>query len=462
MANKVLIIDDDPDICLLMKRFLEKNGFEVDTAGNGEEAVEKLRKTMFDVALLDYKLPDYSGLEILQKLRLLHNQIQVIIITGYSDLKTAVDTLKHGAFDYVTKPLHPDEILHTIHSALDKISTNKEDLNNAKESKQRTPGKRISPDKFIAGSTDQAQTVIKHIELIAPTDMSVIIVGETGTGKEYVAREIHNKSHRHSEPFVAIDCGALPKELAGSELFGHVKGAFTGALKDKEGSFEQANGGTLFLDEIGNLSYENQIKLLRVLQERKIKRLGDVKDKAIDVRIIVASNESLKEAVKAGKFREDIYHRLNEFKIELSPLRERPSDVLLFARHFLKNANQELNKQVKDIDKEVSKKLKEHYWHGNLRELKNVIKRSVLLCRGDKITLECIPQEILEPGMLAAPENPEDQEFTDLKSVVEFAERKAILKTLQNTAYNKSRTAEILGIDRKTLYNKMKSYDIQA
>ncbi len=347
--KKILVIDDDKDICLVLSRFLSKNNFEVKQANRADEAISILKNEKFDAILCDYKLPDATGIDVLQRITILNPEAAVVIITGYSDVKTAVQTFKHGASDYVTKPLYPDEILLTIKGALEKKS---------EKLKEATPAKKVSTpvrktNNIIFGDSPQSQTVLRHVDLIAPTDMSVIITGETGTGKEYVAKAIHKKSKRKDQPFIAIDCGAIPKDLAGSELFGHMKGAFTGALNEKKGSFELANGGTLFLDEIGNLSYDNQVQLLRVLQERKIRRLGGVVEIPIDVRVIVATNENLKQSVKEGHFREDIYHRLNEFSIELSPLRERIPDIMRFAEEFLISSNEQLEKSVLGFDNEV-------------------------------------------------------------------------------------------------------------
>lgn len=459
--NKILIIDDDKDICLLLEKFLTKKGYEAHYEVTGEEGIKALKKKHYDLVISDYRLPDDDGINILKKIKIINPESAVIIITGYSDVRTAVETLKHGAYDYVTKPLFPDEILVTINEAIEDKKQKNQQRETISKGKKRP---KANKKEFIVGKSSQSATVQKHIDLIAPTDMSVIISGETGSGKEFVANEIHNKSKRADEPFVAIDCGALPKELAGSELFGHMKGAFTGALADKKGSFELADGGTLFLDEIGNLTYENQIKLLRVLQERKIKRLGGTKDIDIDVRVIAASNEDLKDLVKKGKFREDIYHRLNEFKIELSPLRERKADIMIFAEHFLQLANDQLDKEVGGFDEEVEEKLKNYYWHGNLRELQNVVKRAVLLTTGDQVKMESLPSEIISPDYLSASldtttaENSND--LTNLKAVSENAERSAIISVLEKTGYNKTKAAEVLNIDRKTLYNKLKAYDI--
>lgn len=468
--EKILIIDDDKDICLLLEKFLTKKEYEASSAYSGEEAIKILKKIDFDCVLCDYKLPDSDGLEMLQRIKILQPDVAVIIITGYSDVKTAVETLKKGAYDYVTKPLFPDEILMTIKGAIENSKERKERTESggnetvkaeAQPQRERKLTRNVKKE-YLTGKSKQAEIVQKHIDLIAPTDMSVIITGETGTGKEFVANAIHLKSKRKDAPFIALDCGALPKDLAGSELFGHVKGSFTGAINDKKGSFELADGGTIFLDEIGNLTYENQIKLLRVLQERKIKRVGGIKDIEINVRVIAATNEDLKDQVKSGNFREDLYHRLNEFKIELSPLRERKSDIMLFASHFLDLSNEQLEKNVQAFDSEVEEKLVNYFWHGNLRELNNVVKRSVLLCQSNIITKECLPREIITPEYfdLTSPTTP-SSEGADLKSVSENAERNAIISVLEKTGYNKTKAAEVLNIDRKTLYNKLKAYDIK-
>lgn len=457
----ILIIDDDKDICLTLSRFLIKNGYQVEIAGNGEEGLQILRNYSIDLVLCDYRLPDYTGLEVLQKIKILSPKSAVVIITGYSDVRTAVETFRYGASDYVTKPLFPDELLVTVKETLQKNENKKTQqagVTTDSKSVNAAAGKLTTSD-FIVGKSIQSQTVQKYIELIAPSDMSVIVHGETGTGKEFVAQSIHSFSKRSKSPFVAIDCGALPKELAGSELFGHIKGSFTGAINDKPGSFEVANGGTIFLDEIGNLSYENQIKLLRVIQERKIKRIGATKDTSIDVRIIAATNEDLSKGVKEGKFREDLFHRLNEFKIQLSPLRERRDDIMVFADHFLKKANVSLQKNVKSFSTSVAEYLRNYYWHGNLRELANVVKRSVLLTTGDEIEKDSLPVEILQLTMNDGLVGVEESKGV-LKSIAGSAERQAIIEALEKVAHNKSKAADLLNIDRKTLYNKLKLYNI--
>ena len=457
----ILIIDDDKDICLTLSRFLIKNGYQVEIAGNGEDGLQILRNHSIDLILCDYRLPDYTGLEVLQKIKILSPKSAVVIITGYSDVRTAVETFRFGASDYVTKPLFPDELLVTIKETLEKNETKKNQQAGATtdSNSKNSSHEKLTTSDFIVGKSIQSKTVQKYIELIAPSDMSVIVHGETGTGKEFVAQSIHRFSKRNKNPFIAIDCGALPKELAGSELFGHMKGSFTGAVNDKPGSFEVANGETIFLDEIGNLSYENQIKLLRVIQERKIKRIGATKDTAIDVRIIAATNEDLSKAVKEGKFREDLFHRLNEFKIQLSPLRERRDVIMVFADHFLKKANASLQKNVQSFSADVTEYLKNYYWHGNLRELTNVVKRSVLLTTGDEILKDSLPVEILQVTMDDSLVGVDESKGV-LKSIAGSAERQAIIEALEKVAYNKSKAADLLNIDRKTLYNKLKLYNI--
>ena len=453
----ILIIDDEVDICLLLEKFLTKKGYQTTSFNSGQEGINWLRNNSTNLVLCDFKLPDYNGLEILQKIKIIHPNAQVIIITGYSDVKVAVDALKKGAYDYVTKPLYPDEILHTIKTALETPVASSKLQSGPTKSKSKK-----NASTFISGKSPQSVTVVKHIELIAPTDMTVIVLGETGTGKEYVARAIQHKSNRKNKSFVAVDCGALPESIASSELFGHKKGAFTGAIQDKKGYFEQANGGTLFLDEIGNLTYENQVKLLRVLQERKVTPVGSTADVDIDIRLIVATNENLLEAVKSGDFREDIYHRLNEFKIELSPLRDRKEDVDIFAKFFLEEANEELGKDIAGFDDEAWEVLRKYYWQGNLREMRNVIKRAALLCKGTHIQNVHLPEELLMP-VKDAPES-FNIDFagkipSSLKAVAAEAEKLAILEVFKHTS-NKVEAASILGVDRKTLYNKMNAYGI--
>ncbi len=462
--QNILVVDDDKDICLVLSKFLNKNDYAVNIAYTGEEGLRLLRINDYDLILCDYKLPDLTGVELLQKIKILNSSVAVIIITGYSDVKTAVETFRYGASDYITKPLYPDELLVTIRETITKNQLKKGAQISSIEPVTETRKKvdTSSTANFIVGTSAQSKAVQSHIELIAPSDMSVIINGETGTGKEFAAQSIHKFSKRAGSPFMAIDCGALPKELAGSELFGHVKGSFTGAVADKQGSFEVADGGTIFLDEIGNLSYENQIKLLRVIQERKIKRIGATKDTSINVRIIAATNENLSKAVKDGRLREDLYHRLNEFKIQLAPLRERKDDILFFAEYFLQKANQLLSKNVKSFSAEVQGYLSNYYWHGNLRELNNVIRRAVLLTTGDEVQADSLPQEIVQSGGPTSEGGMLEQNVGLLKSIAWTAERQGIIEALEKVNFNKSKASDLLNIDRKTLYNKLKLYNITA
>jgi two-component system response regulator HydG len=463
--QKILVIDDDKDMCLMLSRFLNKKNYAVTIAHSGEEGLKFLRSTDYDLVLCDYKLPDVTGIELLQKIKILNAKVAVIIVTGYSDVKTAVETFRFGASDYITKPLYPDELLVTIKEAIEKNQLKFQETHEIPETApdNRRPNQHVSSTfNFLIGKSVQSQDVQHYIELIAPSELSVIINGETGTGKEFVAQSIHKFSKRANYPFMAIDCGALPKELAGSELFGHVKGSFTGAITDKQGSFEIADGGTIFLDEIGNLSYENQVKLLRVIQERKIKRIGATRDISIDVRIITATNENLTKAVKEGKLREDLYHRLNEFKIQLAPLRDRKDDITFFADHFLQKANQALGKSVLGFSKEVATIFSNYHWHGNLRELNNVIKRSVLLSTGDVINPDSLPPELVQTSPMQSDGEMNQENVGLLKSIAWTAERQAIKDVLEKVNFNKSKASELLSIDRKTLYNKLRLYNIMA
>lgn len=467
--NKILIIDDDLDICALLKRFLERKDFEVSTAFKGVDGLNTLKEGDFSLVLCDFRLPDKDGVEMIQEIRKMDQHIPIVIITGYSDVKVAVKAIRLGAFEYVTKPIFPEEILLTINNALEAAAGKSERVDEESSSKSVSEPKAVplkknavaTEQEIKVGKSAQAKQVQQLMDLVAPTDMSVVILGESGTGKEVAARTIHNRSPRKNNRFVAVDCGALPKELAGSELFGHVKGSFTGAINDKKGHFEYANGGTLFLDEIGNLSYENQVKLLRVLQERKIRKVGSEVDQEVDVRIIVATNEDLKDAMRSGEFREDIYYRVNEFKIELPTLKDNKTDLKEYLDFFLEKANKELGKNIEGFTTEVIDAFVAYHWPGNIRELKNVIKRAVLLTQGSLIESIVLPPEILNPNFFAGTSTEDDDDrITDLKTVVEKAETKAILKVLEKTAFNKSRCAEILGIDRKTLYNKMNAYGL--
>lgn len=447
MSSKILVIDDDTAFCVMLKTFLQKKGFEVTNAFTGEEGESEINKQIFDVVLTDIRLPDSDGLKILKIAKEKALETQVILMTGYTDIKTAVNSIKNGAFDYVGKPINPDEILHTIGLALNKKNA-KDVVNVPKQQEKKVASQ--SPLSFVKGISTDSQRLHEHIELVAPTNMSVLIIGDSGTGKEYIAQSIHLMSKRATKPFIAVDCGAIPKDLASSEFFGHIKGSFTGAVNDKIGHFEAANGGTLFLDEVGNLSYEVQVQLLRALQERKIKPVGSNNEVTVDIRVIAATNEDLNEAVKRGDFREDLYHRLNEFSIKAPRLSERKQDIMMFANHFLAQANDDLEKEVGGFDQEVTDLFKNYDWPGNLREMKNIIKRSVLLTKSNLIHLEVLPAEMQE-AMRAA---------ISLSGYSKNNEEQAIRQALEKANYNKSKAAILLDIDRKTLYNKLKLYNI--
>ncbi len=435
----VLIIEDDSTFAQIIEGFLTKNNFEVTTVSNVAKALKLIAHEDFQLLLIDYRLPDGTGIDVLNHRRETGLAVPAIIMTSFNDVRTAVKAIHLGASDYITKPINPDELLMVINNALQKKETPK-----------------TTEDNFIRGKSEVANRLYQHIDLVAETDMSVVIQGESGTGKEFAARTLHQQSKRKSKPFIAIDCGALSKDLAASELFGHIKGAFTGAVNDKKGSFEAANGGTIFLDEIGNLSYEVQVKLLRALQERVIQPLGSNKQIPVDVRIITATNDDLANSMKNGEFREDLYHRINEFKIQLPPLRERGVDLELFIELFIKLSNEELNRNVKELDKETRSLLLKYDWPGNLRELRNVIKRMVLLTGGSIASADSLPDEM---KIAVANEVPLDNP-SDLKAVNESNEKTLITEALIKVKYNKSKAAKLLNIDRKTLYSKMERYGI--
>ncbi|WP_430972224.1 sigma-54-dependent transcriptional regulator [Sunxiuqinia rutila] len=437
----ILIIDDDVTYGLMLKTLLEKNNYEVTTVASPVEVKQLIRNNRFDVVLTDLRMPDISGMELIHLVKKQAPQTQIVMMTGYADIATAIESIKKGAFSYIPKPLSPDELLNVIREALSAAAETK-----TAEAPVTARGQLVD---YREGVSKPARKLQEHIELVAPTPMSVLIVGESGTGKEYVAKLIHAKSKRAHKPFVAVDCGAIPKELVASEFFGHVKGSFTGAVADKVGYFEAANGGTLFLDEVGNLSYNTQIQLLRVLQERLVKPVGSNKETAVDVRVVAATNEQLTEAQQKGDFREDLYHRLNEFQISVPPLRERQEDILYFAHHFLEQSNQYLNKDVRGFEKSLEPVLLNYSWPGNLREMKNIVKRATLLAKRDWITWNEIPAELYA-----------DAEKGQFALRNEHDENQLILKALKATNYNKSQAARLLQIDRKTLYNKLKEHKI--
>lgn len=445
----ILIIEDDAAFCQMLQKFLTKHAYEVATSYTALDAKTKFKKTTFDLVLTDLRLPNYDGIQLISDIKEASPQTAVVVMTGYAEVGTAVTAMKRGAYDYISKPFTPDEMLMVIGSAIQA----KERKEIFKKEKTHQPTKNSpSAPVVIKGTSEASKKLDEYINLVAPTNMSVLITGNSGTGKEVSARAIHNKSTRKDFNFVAVDCGAIPKELAASEFFGHIKGSFTGAIEDKIGNFEAANGGTLFLDEIGNLSYENQIQLLRALQERKIKKVGSNKEQEVDVRIITATNEDLTEAVEKGTFREDLFHRINEFSIEIPSLADRHEDLILFAEYFLQMANAHLNKQILGFSDEVLSVFQNYHWPGNLRELQNVVKRAVLLSRDMYVEVEVLPKEIIEPNER---EIQQTQEFSK-----EAFEKDQIIKALKRTNFNKSKAAKLLQVTRKTLYNKINHYNL--
>jgi len=387
-------------------------------------------------------MPNISGMELIWLIKSESPETQVIMMTGYADISSAIQSIKQGAFNYIPKPFQPEEALNMIKEALKETS---------KDHQPKNPMNELKQSHLIDGISKVAKHLKEMISLVAPTNYSVLIIGESGTGKENIARSIHDLSLSAGKPFVAVDCGAIPKELVASEFFGHVKGSFTGAIVDKIGHFEAANGGTLFLDEIGNLPYNTQIQLLRTLQERLIKPVGSNREIPVNLRIISATNENLQSAKELGNFREDLFHRLNEFQIEVPSLRERSEDILLFARHFMDQANADLNKSVIGFEQDVEAVFMDYGWPGNLREMKNVVKRATLLAKKKLISLKEIPSEIYL-------KQEKDDQF---KLFNEQNESELIRKVLETTGNNKSKTARLLKIDRKTLYNKLKLYNIE-
>lgn len=443
---KILLVEDDVAFCTMLKTFLVKKDCEVDAVYTATEALNLVARNKYDVVISDVRLPDKEGLEILQAVNQKGEKTGVIMMTSYAEISMAVNAIKEGALDYIAKPFHPEVIMKAINDAIDGPATTKKKPARTAET---SPAKEI----YIKGGSEASSKLNNYIDLVAPTNMSVLIMGESGTGKEQIAKSIHEKSKRNTALFVAVDCGAIPRELASSEFFGHVKGSFTGAVNNKTGHFEAANGGTLFLDEIGNLNYELQVQLLRALQERKIKPVGSNEEVHVNIRVIAATNEDLFEAVKKGDFREDLYHRLNEFSIRVPALKERKEDLMVFANYFLDSANEELEKDISGFSEKTVRAFKNYSWPGNLRELKNVVKRAVLLSEGEYISSSCLPSEVL----LAKDKPKEEQDYSLFKN---RNEQELILDALEKTHGNKSKAAKLLSIDRKTLYNKLKQYGI--
>lgn len=454
--EKILIVDDDVTLTLMLKTWLTKQGFEVSTAAGVARGEQLLAAEPHALVLTDMRLPDQDGTALLQWMAEHTPTVPAIVMTSYAEIGNAVLSMKLGARDYVAKPINPSELLKKIREALAAPKPEKgERSEKSTAAKRPAPAPQAQPEseeEFIEGRSDASQRLYEYARLVAPTDMSVLINGASGTGKEHIARLIHRLSKRSARPFIAVDCGAIPRDLAASEFFGHVKGSFTGALSDKCGAFEAANGGTLFLDEVGNLSYEVQVQLLRALQERRIRRIGSNSEIVIDIRVIAATNEQLDEAIARGTFRLDLYHRLNEFSLRMPTLREQQSDILLYADFFLDGANRKLDREIVGFDERAAALLAGYDWPGNLRQLKNTVMTATLLARGSYITPADLPAELTDTaaraddsGLLRSPSD----------------EREKILAAIARAGGNKSQAARMLGIDRKTLYNKLRLYGIE-
>ena len=447
MKNPILIVEDDIAFLKMLTTFLERNECNVTGVSNLFDAQKELLENSYDLLITDLKLPDGTGLDLLAYAKEETPQTKVIVMTGYAEVSSAVAAIKKGALDYISKPFRPEELLMVMEQAKEETAV----VIKSVETPRRPVKVEAPKGSFVTGISEASKKFHQYLKLVGPTSMGVLIQGESGTGKEVAAQAIHKFSDRRDKNFVAVDCGAIPKEIAASEFFGHIKGSFTGAVNDKKGHFEAADGGTLFLDEVGNLSYENQVQLLRALQERKIKPVGSNTEIKVDVRIISATNEDLLDAVDKGNFREDLYHRLNEFSVEIPPLSERKEDLFLYIEYFLNQANIALNKEVLGLSSEVEKAFKKYNWPGNLRELKNVIKRAVLLSTAPYIELDVIPREVVVPS-----------EKTTIKNFSKsYNEKQLIINALEEAGNNKSRAAKLLNITRKTLYNKLEQYNLR-
>lgn len=450
----LLIVDDDLTLAIMLRTWLSKQGFEVETASSVKAAGKKLLEDgPFDLVLSDLRLPDEDGLFLLQWMKQKQVSTPVIIMTSYAEVQNAVEAMKQGAADYIAKPVHHEILLQKIQEVIRTPRPSSPAPAPHPQGGRTTPPPAgtttIDHKKYLEGKSEAARQLYNYVALVAPTPMSVLITGASGTGKEYVARRIHSLSKRADKPFVAIDCGAMLKDLAASEFFGHVKGAFTGAVTDKTGAFVEANGGTLFLDEVGNLSYDVQVQLLRALQERRIRLVGSTQEIEVDIRLVCATNENLPLAIERGEFREDLYHRINEFTLRMPALHERGRDILLFADFFLQQANEELERHIMGFEPKAVEAMMNYNWPGNLREMKNLVRRATLLAQDDIIRLADLGPSLQTPAAT-----------TGLQLHNEDSEKQRILQALEATGGNKSKAAQLLGVDRKTLYNKLKLYGL--
>ena len=451
MEERILVVDDDITFALMLRTWLSKRGFGVETASSVAAARTALAAGGFSLVLSDMRLPDEDGIALLQWMAGAGVVAPVIVMTSYAEIQNAVRCMKLGACDYVAKPVNPDELLKKIREALDTSVQAAPASKSVPKAAGNTAGQ---PLNYIEGRSDAARQLYEHIRLVAPTNMSVLVNGASGTGKEHVAQLIHRGSKRAGKPFVAVDCGAIPRDLAASEFFGHVKGAFTGALADKTGAFEAADGGTLFLDEVGNLSYETQVQLLRALQERRIRPVGSNREIPVDIRLVAATNEDLEAAIARGSFRADLYHRINSFTLRMPCLKQMRSDIPLFADFFLDQANRELDKRIVGFDAAAAAALVACDWPGNLRQLKNAVMSATLLAAGEYVTICDLPAEVT--GGPA-----EEPAAASLSLRDPASEEEQIRRAIAAAAGNKSQAAKLLGIDRKTLYNKLHLYGIE-
>jgi len=449
--EKILVIDDNESLRYTLESVLEEAGFKTTSVEDGLLALEEIKKRDYDLVICDMKLPKMDGMQILNEIRNIDPHIPFLFLTAFGDIKNAVEAMKKGATDYLTKPFDNNSMILTIRKALEMKYLNEELKILRKKSDESYKGS------GIIGSSSQMKAVFEQVKIVAPTNLTVLIQGESGTGKEVIANMIHRSSERASNPFIAVDCGAIPESLIESELFGHEKGAFTDAKSQREGKFEQANGGSIFLDEITNLSDSNQIKLLRAIQERKITRIGGKKAISLDVRILTATNVRLADAVNSGKFRADLYYRLNEFHLDLPPLRERQDDIPILVEHFLKDANGELNRNVESVSELVIEKIKTHSWPGNVRELRNTIRRAVLLTNGSVMEHITINDELSYTGSSLKPAANGETEHVSIEDATKSAERDAILNALNEAGGNKSKAAKLLKMNERTFYRKLKS-----
>jgi DNA-binding NtrC family response regulator len=448
--TRVLLADDDPLVRKSLAVLLQRHSLEVETAEDGLAALKRVRAGRFEVAIVDLNMPRMSGLELIREARAVDPDLEVIVVTGFGTIENAVQAIREGASDYVTKPLIDEELMVRVQRAIEQHRLRDENRTMREELDRRS-----AFDEIIAFD-ERMQKLFKVIDSVAPTRTTVLITGESGTGKTMIARAIHRASGRKNAPFVEVNCGALPDTLLESELFGHVRGAFTGAVKDRVGKFEQAGGGTIFLDEIGTATPALQVKLLRVLQDRQVERVGDSRTLQVDVRVILATNMDLRAMVRDGRFREDLFYRINVVSLDLAPLRERLHDIAPLARHFLERFARENQKDVTDFSPDAMAALLGYPWPGNVRELENAIERAVVLSRKQIIEAEDLPKRSPEAGPFPGDEDV----ILPLKIAIQGPEKRIIEKALARNAGNRQNTAAMLGVNRTTLFNKMKKYGL--